>query len=75
MEWLGNTGDLLGSTGYLQEWTIDLLGWIWDLIDFKNVEVDKLEKVDRKLLKRIGASRSRMKWKNQQLKTYYQPNI
>ena len=51
-------------------------GWIWDLlIDFKNVEVDKLDAVDGELLKRIGVSRSRMKWKNQQLKTYYQPNI
>ena len=45
------------------------------VIDFKNVEVDKLDAVDGELLKRIGVSRSRMKWKNQQLKTYYQQNI
>ena len=40
------------------------------VIDFKNVEVDKLDAVDGELLKRIRVSRSRMKWKNQQLKTY-----
>ena len=45
------------------------------VIDFKNIEVDKLEGVDRELLKWIGVSRPRMKCKIQQLKTYYQPNI